>query len=230
MTANSGDALLQLGEWDLGDGANHALVWSADHHPDQPAHASLTFAGGKNPLHGAYLTTAAKAALNAETFGRGFTIEAFVKFPLDWSSSNNAWSAVLSRWGEAGKAGKSGANTDLQEPVASLSFSDGREPQFNVYPLNQKSPTTNWGHSLPEDTWWHVAVVNDGRHTTLYVEGAETIDNPDTVSNGIATLGLQWMLGGYEYGGKIDQIFHGSVGDVRIVNRALPVDQFMIGK
>ncbi|WP_248294617.1 LamG-like jellyroll fold domain-containing protein [Actinoplanes sp. TBRC 11911] len=230
ITANSGDALLQLGEWDLGDGANHALVWSADHHPDQPAHASLTFAGGKNPLHGAYLTTAAKAALNAETFGRGFTIEAFVKFPLDWSSSNNAWSAVLSRWGEAGKAGKSGANTDLQEPVASLSFSDGREPQFNVYPLNQKSPTTNWGHSLPEDTWWHVAVVNDGRHTTLYVEGAETIDNPDTVSNGIATLGLQWMLGGYEYGGKIDQIFHGSVGDVRIVNRALPVDQFMIGK
>ncbi|GIH16903.1 LamG-like jellyroll fold domain-containing protein [Rugosimonospora africana] len=230
ITANSGEPLVQLAEWDLGDGSNHALTWSDDHHPDQPGHASLSFAGAKNPLHGTYLTTAAKAALNAETFGRGYTVEAFVKFPLDWSSSNNAWSAVLSRWGEAGQAGKSGRNTDPQEPVATLSFSDGREPQFNIYPLNQTYPTTNWGHSLPEDTWWHVAVVNDGKHTVMYVDGCPTIDNPSTVSTGIASLGLPWMVGGYEYGGKIDQIFHGWIGDVRIVNRPLSIDEFMTGK
>jgi len=37
-------------------------------------------------------------------------------------------------------------------------------------------------------------------------------------------------LGGYEYGGSINQIFHGYIGDVRIVNRPLSVDEFMIAK
>ena len=210
--------------------AADALTWSGDHHPDQPAHASLNFAGGKNPLHGAYLTTGPTAPLNTETFPRGYTIEAFIKIPLDWDATNNGWMAVLSRFGEAGKAGKSGGNTDPDEPVVTLSISNnGREPQFNCYPLNQSSPTTNWGHGLPEDTWWHVAVVNDGRHTTLYVDGCPTVDNPSTNSNGITTLGLTWLLGGHEYGGAIDQIFHGWIGDVRIVNRPLSTAEFMTG-
>ncbi|MFE6554408.1 hypothetical protein ACFVHS_39375 [Streptomyces sp. NPDC057746] len=35
------------------------------------------------------------------------------------------------------------------------------------------------------------------------------------------------LLGGYEYAGRIDQIHHRWLGDVRIVDRALPVSQFM---
>jgi hypothetical protein len=210
--------------------ASDALTWSDDHHPDQPGHASLRFAGGRNPLHGAYLTTGAKAALNAETFAHGFTIEAFVKFPLDWDATNNGWMSVLSRRGEAGNAGKSGRNTDPREPVVSLGISNnGREPQFNAYPLNQTSPTTNWGHGLVEQTWWHLAVVNDGRHTVLYVDGSRTADNPSTVSTGLTSLGLPWLLGGHDYGGAIDQVFHGWLGDVRIVNRPLPPAHFMTG-
>lgn len=208
----------------------NALTWSADHHPDQPGHASLYFAGGQNPLRGAYLTTGAHAPLNTETFPHGFTFEVFVKIPLDWNADDNSWMSVLSRWGESGQAGKSGANTDPQEPIATLSFSNGREPQWNVYPLNLTYPTTNWGHGLPEDTWWHLAVVNDGRRTVLYVEGCPTVDNPSRTSTGITQLGLPWALGGYEYGGSINQIFHGYVGDVRIVNRPLSVDEFMIGR
>ena len=37
-------------------------------------------------------------------------------------------------------------------------------------------------------------------------------------------------LGGNEYGGAVNQIFHGWVGDVRIVDRPLPVDEFMIAR
>ena len=211
--------------------AADALTFSADHHPDQPAHASLSFVGGKNPLHGSYLTTGATAPLNAETFAHGYTIEAFIKIPLDWDATNNAWMAVLSRFGEAGKAGKHGRDTDPNEPVVTLSISNnGREPQFNCYPLNQTYPTTNWGHGLPENTWWHLAVVNDGRHTVLYVDGCPTVDNPSTDSVGITTLGLTWLLGGHEYAGALDQIFHGWIGDVRIVNRPLSIPEFMTGR
>jgi len=205
------------------------LTWSADFHPDQPGHGSLYFNGQQSPsLQGAYLTTGTKAPLNTETFAKGYTFEVFVKVPTDWNSGSNSWMAAVSRWGESGQAGKSAGNTDPNEPIVTFSLSDGREPQWCVYPLNLDDESTNWGQALPEDTWWHLAVVNDGKKTVMYVEGCPTVDNPPTVANGLVQLNLPWVLGGYEYGGSINQIWHGWIGDVRIVNRPLPVDQFMI--
>jgi hypothetical protein len=211
--------------------APDALTWSNDHHPDQPGHASLRFVGGRNPLHGAYLTTGDRAPLNAETFNRGYTIEAFLKIPRTWDAGNNGWAGLLTRRGEAGRAGKHGKNTDPKEAIAGLNITNnGREPNFNHYPLSQTYPTTNWGHGLFEEVWWHVAVVNDGKRTTMYVEGSPVVDNPSTLSVGIASLGLPWLLGGHEYAGAIDNVFHGWIGDVRIVNRALRTDQFLIAE
>lgn len=208
--------------------AADALTWSADHHPDQPAHASLKFVGGRNPLHGTYLTTGTKAPLNAETFKSGYTIETFVMMPLDWDAGTNGWASILSRRGSAGAAGKHGKNTDPNEPVAQLSISNnGREPQFNHYPLNDTYPTTNWGHGLVELKWWHLAVVNDGRFTKLYVEGAPVVDNPNRESVGLTSLGLPWLVGGHEYAGAVDIVFHGNIGDIRIVNRPLSGDEFL---
>ncbi|KAA2250976.1 Tat pathway signal sequence domain protein [Solihabitans fulvus] len=202
-----------------------ALSFSRDHHPDQPGHGSLSFAGNQNPLRGAYLRTGAKAPLNAATFRSGYTVEAFFWLPTDWSSDQNAWSALLSRWGMSSEAHKT--NGDPQEPVATLSLSGGRELQWAIYPLNLNGSVTNWGHELPLGAWWHVAVVNDGHHTTMYVDGCEVARNPSTESVGISTLGQPWLLGGYEYGGTLNQVFHGRIGDVRIVDRALPVERFM---
>jgi hypothetical protein len=199
-----------------------------------PRHAGHRWPDHPRPvraLHGSYLTTAAKAALNDETFPHGHTIETFIKIPLDWDATNNGFMGALSRFGESGQAGKHGRNTDPDEPVMTLSISNnGREPQFNFYPLNQTIPTTNWGQGLPEDQWWHIAAVDDGKHTVMYVNSSPVVDNPSTVSVGITTLGLTWLLGGHEYAGAIDQVFHGWIGDVRIVNRALPLNQFMTAR
>ncbi|MGW2962811.1 LamG-like jellyroll fold domain-containing protein [Streptomyces sp. NPDC001220] len=211
--------------------AASALTWSDDHHPDQPAHASLTFAGGRNPLHGSYLTTGAQAPLNAETFTSGYTIETFVRMPLDWDAGRNGWASILSRRGSAADAGKHGKNTDPGEPVLQLAISNnGREPQFNHYPLNDTYPTTNWGHGLVELRWWHLAVVNDGRRTRLYVEGAPVVDNPKRLSVGLTSLGLPWLVGGHEYAGAVDIVFHGGIGDIRIVDRPLSGDEFLTAK
>jgi hypothetical protein len=215
-----------------GTGPN-PLTWSSDYHPDQPGHGSLFFNGGQNPSNGnpvagAYLFTASGAPLNTETFPNGYTFEAFTKIPTDWNSSNNSWEAIISRWGESGQAGKSQGNTDPNEPIVTLSLSDGREPQWCVYPLNLDDESTNWGQGLPEDTWWHIAVVNDGKTTTMYVEGCPTVDNPPTIAVGLVQLALPWALGGYEYGGTINQIYYGWIGDIRVVNRPLRVDEFMI--
>lgn len=208
--------------------AADALTWSGDHHPDQPGHGSLAFAGGRNPVTGSYLTTAAKAPLNRQTFKGGYTIETFVRIPLDWDAGRNGNASVLSRRGAAGSAGKQGKNTDPDEPLAQLAITNnGREVQFNHYPLNNTYPTTNWSHGLAELRWWHIAVVNDGRYTKLYVNGSPVADDPKRVSNGLTSLGLPWLVGGHEYAGAIDIVFHGNIGEIRIVDRPLTQREFL---
>jgi hypothetical protein len=202
-----------------------ALNWSSDHHPDQPGHGSLEFQGYKSPLKGAYLKTVDGAPLNSATFRDGYTIEAFYRLPADWDPDHHAWSGIVSRTGTGGAAGKTGDDPD--EPLATLSLSNDREPQWAMRPLNQQGIATNWGQETPLQTWWHLAVVNDGKHTTLYVEGCPVVRNPKAAAVGITSVGLPWLLGGYEYAGRIDQILHGRLGDVRIVSRALPVTSFM---
>ncbi|GAA3848935.1 LamG domain-containing protein [Streptomyces coacervatus] len=202
-----------------------ALNWSSDHHPDQPGHGSLEFQGYKSPLKGAYLKTVDGAPLNSATFKDGYTIEAFYRLPADWDPDHHAWSGIVSRTGTGGAAGKTADDPD--EPLATLSLSNDREPQWAMRPLNQQGIATNWGQETPLETWWHLAVVNDGAHTTLYVEGCPVVRNPRATAAGITSVGLPWLLGGYEYAGKIDQILHARLGDVRIVSRALPVTSFM---
>lgn len=202
-----------------------SLGWSADHHPDQPGHGSLEFQGYKSPLKGAYLQTVDGAPLNRATFKGGYTIEVFYRMPADWDPDHNAWAGLVSRRGTGGAAGKTGDDPD--EPLATLSLSNDREPQWAMRPLNQEGIATNWGQETPLETWWHLAVVNDGRHTTLYVQGCPVVRNPKASAVGITSVGEPWLLGGYTYADKIDQIFHGRLGDVRIVSRALPVSSFM---
>ncbi|MBT2416538.1 metallophosphoesterase [Streptomyces sp. ISL-22] len=201
------------------------LGWSADHHPDQPGHGSLEFQGHKSPLKGAYLRTVDGAPLNSATFRDGYTIEAFYRLPADWDPAHHAWSGLVGRTGTGGAAGKSADDPD--EPLATLSLSNDREPQWAMRPLNQEGIATNWGQETPLETWWHLAVVNDGAHTTMHVEGCPVVRNPRAAAVGITSVGLPWLLGGYEYGGTIDQILYGRLGDVRIVARALPVTSFM---
>ncbi len=205
------------------------LTWSSQHHPDQPGHGSLLFRGTRSPVRGTYLQTAPNAPLNRETFERGFTVEAFCKLPADWDSGQSRWSALLSRWGTAAEAGRSGPGTDADEPVVTLSLSEAPALQWCVYPVNQTGASTCWGHQLPLDRWWHVAVVNDGKLSRMYVDGCEVARNPATPAVGLATLGRPWMVGGYAYAGVLDKVFHGYIGDVRIVRRALRTGDFMTG-
>jgi hypothetical protein len=79
-------------------------------------------------------------------------------------------------FGPSSAAGKTGGDPD--EPLATLSLSGDRELQRAVYPLNQNGPVTNRGHELPLGAWWHVAVVNDGRRTAMYVKGCPVVRPP----------------------------------------------------
>ncbi|QQM38466.1 LamG-like jellyroll fold domain-containing protein [Streptomyces liliifuscus] len=202
-----------------------ALTWSADHHPGQPAHASLRFDGGKSPDRGAVLTTAAQADLNGEKFTRGYTIETFIRLP-DPFEGDHAWMGILSWEGRNGDAGKTTGWSPL-EPTCSLNLSPERFLQFVVYPQRQDADPTSWSHAVPVGRWMHIAVVNDGRRTVMYVDGSKIARNPSQPSTGIATLGKPFVIGATQFDERFGQGFYGWIGDTRIVNRALPVREFL---
>ncbi|PJE97290.1 Tat pathway signal sequence domain protein [Streptomyces carminius] len=203
-----------------------ALTWSADHHGGQPAHASLRFDGGKNPDRGAILTTGPHAPLNSRKFTSGYTIETFFKLP-DPFEGDHAWMGLLSWEGRSGDAGKT-TGWSPDEPTCSLNLSGERFVQFVVYPHRQDADPTSWSHAIPVGRWTHVAVVNDGRRTVMYVDGSKIARNPAQRSTGIATLGKPFVIGATQFAERFGQGFHGWIGDTRIVARALDPGDFLV--
>ncbi|MFT2689952.1 LamG-like jellyroll fold domain-containing protein [Clavibacter zhangzhiyongii] len=69
--------------------------------------------------------------------------------------------------------------------------------QWCIYPTSQDGALTNWSHELPAATWWHVAVVNDSQHTTMYVDGNPVVRNPTTANRGLGRhpAGRSWLVG-----------------------------------
>jgi hypothetical protein len=206
-------------------GPADVLTFSAEHHTGQPAHASLRFDGGKGPDRGAILQAGPGAPINSATFERGYTFEAFVKLP-DPFVGDHAWMGLLSWEGRSGDAGKtSGWSPD--EPTCSLNLSPERFLQYVVYPVDVDGDPTSWSHTLPVGRWMHLAVVNDGRRTIVYVDGSVIARNPTQRSHGIATLGKPFVIGATSFNEQYGQGFYGWIGDVRITGRALAPQNFL---
>ncbi|WP_433083871.1 LamG-like jellyroll fold domain-containing protein [Dactylosporangium sp. CA-052675] len=202
-----------------------ALTWSPEHHPGAPAHASLRFDGGKAPDRGAILEAVRSAPINAQRFERGYTIEAFVKFP-DPFEGDHAWMGILSWEGRNGDAGKT-SGWSPEEPTCSLNLSPERFLQFVVYPTDRDADPTSWSHALPVGRWMHLAVVNDSRKTVVYVDGSPIARNPTQPSKGITTFGKPFVIGATQFAERFSQGFYGWIGDVRITAAALPVRDFL---
>nr|WP_276610848.1 LamG-like jellyroll fold domain-containing protein [Kineococcus siccus] len=200
-------------------GTAGALVRCADHHRDAPTHGGLE-------LRGDGLRTVDGAPLAAEEFPDGYTVEAFVRLPADFGE-DDGWAGIVSRGGTAAAAGRGDGDPD--EPPATLSLSPSREAQWCAYPTSSRTSVTNWSHELPPERWWHLAAVNDGRRTTLFVDGCPVVRNPVTANRGLATAGRPWLVGGVEHAGTLHRTLRATLGDVRIVGRALPVAEFLTG-
>jgi 3',5'-cyclic AMP phosphodiesterase CpdA len=221
LTGNGNDLTATL----LHGSGPEVLTRSPEHHPGQPAHASLRFDGGKTPDRGAVLRTGPNAPLNSATLRDGYTIELFLKLP-DPFVGDHAWMGILSWEGRSGDAGKtSGWSPD--EPTCSLNLSPERFLQYVVYPTDVDADPTSWSHTLPVGRWMHVAIVNDSRRTVVYVDGSPIARNPAQPSRGITTLGKPFAIGGTQFAERYGQGFYGWLGDVRIVGRPLSPAQFL---
>lgn len=171
------------------------------------------------------LTTAAGAALNSEKFTGGYTIETYLMLPEPFEG-DHSWMGILSWEGRNGDAGKTTGWSPL-EPTCSLNLSPERFLQFVVYPYKQDADPTSWSHAVPVGRWMHIALVNDGRRTVMYVDGSKIARNPSQSSTGITTLGKPFVIGATQFDERFGQGFYGWIGDTRIVNKALATRDFL---
>jgi hypothetical protein len=215
----------------LAGGAPSDMTYTKEFHPAQPSRGSIFINGGNQGAStgGSYLKTADNAPLNAETFKNGYTVEAFVRMPEDCCGDNHAWMGILSRLGDGYDLGLN--NQDLpQEPLVTLSLSPDREFQWAITPFSNTNTVTNWSFRTPAYTWYHVALVNNGKTTDLYINGSKDVRNSHDLSIGLRTTGQSWLLGATTWLDSVGQSFYGWVGDVRIVNRPLTVSEFMMSR
>lgn len=202
-----------------------SLVYRDADDPDQPGSGSLQFSGAKS---GSYLRTVEGAPMDDATFTNGYTIEAFFRLPGPDYGGDQAWMGVLSRLATGADAGKTGG-WNPRAAAATLSLSPSREIQWEMYPTNLPGSVTNWSHEIEREVWRHVAVVNDGRRTTMYVDGAPIVRSPRARSVGIAGDGNSWLVGASHFDHNVDKSFSGWLGDVRIADRALAPSRWLTG-
>lgn len=221
LTGTGNDLTVSL----LHGSAPEVLTFSDDHQEGQPAHASLRFDGGTGPDRGAVLQTGPRAPVNSVKLEKGYTIEAYVKLPEPFVG-NHAFMGILSWEGRNSEAGKThGYSPD--EPTCSLNLSSERFLQYVVYPSRQDASPTSWSHALATGRWWHLAIINNGKTTTVYVDGSAIVRNPSAPSTGIATVGKPFALGGTQFAEQFGQGFYGWIGDVRISSRALRLSELL---
>jgi hypothetical protein len=162
------------------------------------------------------LGTGYDAPLNTMTFPNGYTVEAYVELPAG-ALRHRTMMGILTR---------PGAGAD---PLAALEVADGLALSWSAFPAHRAATSVkasvkasvNWSHELPVGRWCHLSVVNDGRHTVMYVDGAPVLRNPRTPAPGLATAGRPWLVGASHRGGALRWPFPGRLAWLRIVDRPL---------
>lgn len=211
------------------------LVWTNDSHALSAAGGSVRFVGkttiGTGRSHFATQTT---APINSEFLRTGYTVEAIFKVDPEWSATTNAWMFIMGRDGKRGELpGWSGGGTE--SPPLQFAISNLREVQWEptMYRANNTPyATAAWSGEIMNDTWTHVAVVNDpeSKSTTMYVAGAPVLRNL-TSADGIAGFpNNPWVIGAGMWNKGRGGGFFGNISEIRVSKGALASNQWLTAR
>lgn len=226
VSGNGNDLVLET----IGDASSEelgdVLKWSEDNYDNDANVQSLEFGNYKGAPVGRYFETVEDAPINDEKFMDGFTMEAVFKMPENFASEKHAWMGLLTRQGQAADLNKVEGE---KEVLSTLSISSLQEMQWSSHPTNLNFNETNWSFSLDTGDWYHVAVVNDGKHTELYVNGVKDFRNPTVEMIGIDGIeGKGWNVGAAESANEMGTLFAGKLQQIRISDRALEQTEWLV--
>lgn len=170
-----------------------------------------------------YLTTAAGAPANAETFPDGYTIETFLQVDPSWTADANGWSKAVVRSGNRSQLpGMPWSQWDYTASPVALGVSNLRELQYTEVPgVTTKGDRTAWSGEILVDKWIHVAVVNDpaAASTTMYVDGAPVLRNATDTGGQSIQATMPWLLGADWVDDGARNGWNGCIGETRVIDR-----------
>ena len=210
------------------------LQISSEHHALSSDGASACFPNNNNAGRVSFMNTLADAAINADTFQNGYTIETFVKIDPSWVATNNQWMGALNREGSRREVPNMiNPGYNLDEPVFTLGVSNLREIQWNAaaYFNTGWYERTNWSGEVMPSRWMHIASINDPvtKTSTLYVDGAPVLRNTINAL-GLNSAGKPWRIGSSMSAGRTANGWFGCVGETRIVNHVLAPDKWLTAR
>ena len=192
---------------------------------------------------GAYFETVADAPVNEATLENGYTIEAVIKMPEAFTQVEHDWMGILTRGGQAKTIGKDDDKTygTMMAGLVTMALKNERFYSSVWYNYSSKTDITDFKLSYgvaqeDADKWLHLAVVNDGTNSKVYVNGQESIVSPDgDTSTGIAfEEGQGWLIGAtnalnaYAQIGTFPNLFQGNMERIRISEGALTKAQWLV--
>lgn len=219
-------------------GSLEDLTWSNNHHylSANPGGAKFMNAR-KSPKRLSFFVTDTNAPMNAELFNNGYTVEAFIKIDPAWTAQNNAWMNIMTRSGNRGSI-TNYQGGDAEAPPVIFAISSLKEVQWEITPATPNStgkisPKTNWSGEILTDKWVHIAIVNDpvSADTIMYIEGAPVLRNASAIRGlGKVSDSSPWIVGAGTWDGDFTDGFLGEIGEIRIVNEALPAAKWLTAR
>lgn len=229
---------------------------------------SLLFETGANNWDGigAYFVTAEDASLNETYFGDddpdnvGYTIELVFKLPSDFTSADHEGTNVFSREGAAAQYIE--ANPDFPYGLLASSgdvnvlhgLSISGTQELNWYYWMSRPFESHWNNVRSQsstsdalsnlDDWYHVALINDGTATEVYINGVTGTGNAsnNAIDPSAPMLpgldGYGWLVGASGYYSAdsdgdgigefpITSLFDGTIQEMRFTVGALDSEDWL---
>ena len=174
-----------------------------------------TFYGGVVPV-AKWFETVGNAPINKEEFKGGYTIEAIIKFTPEFDFGYNRYSGIFSRQGTRMSCNISSEDTtDNQDPLTALNVATNtganadsgtisNSNKANLQFINTGVDSQNndaldkWetNFDLVPGQWYHIAVVNDGKKNTMYINGKVFYEsNMEITEMTFGKDGFAWDIG-----------------------------------
>ena len=180
-----------------------------------------------------YFTTDVAAPINPATVPSGYTVEAFLKIDKDWTAQKHAWMNVMTRDGKARRPGRL-PDGDPESPPLLFALSSLREVQWEVVPevSGTRGGITGPARSSPTSgCTWPSSTTRSRMKPCWYIEGAPVLRNASNAP-GLAALAanMPWIIGAGSWDGRRADGFFGSIGEIRIVGKALKPAQWLTAR
>ena len=191
------------------------------------AAGSMFFKGDKRDNSGVYLRSAGMS-LSAADWNEGYTVEAFVKLPHGWNFDQSGWGGFLCHNVTQTQAAEHHGLTHNGDAAAVvMAISTLREVQWEVLSMADNTGTA-WSWDLGTGDWHHIAIVNHGEKTEMFVDSQLVMRLPGSDMTGLATVpGFDWLIGASSWAGEEGNPLLGCVSEMRVVSRPLDQDKWL---